>query len=110
MPRFLRPVRRGQYQVTPTPTIALKIAPHKLLAEKGVKRSELARQLGVWHREVRRILDPRVPNKAGRLRQALGRDAAVVVYDAAAKDRRIDAVGPTRPRPAPSRRSTARGR
>ena len=94
-------VRRGQYQVIPAPTIAPKIALHKVTAEKGIRRSELARRLGVWHKEVRRMFDPRVPTKIGRLRQALatlGHDATIVVYDTTTEDRLIASPGQRPPK------------
>ena len=63
---------RGQeYRVAPDATITLKAGLYQALKEQHLSIADLARRLGVDHREARRLLDPRHPTKLPRLRAAL---------------------------------------
>ncbi len=78
------PVKDGQRQVVPDPTVALKAAVYMVSREQGISAAELARRLGVDHKEARRLLDPRHASKAPRLAEALkamGHAVAMTVHD-----------------------------
>jgi antitoxin HicB len=80
--------RRGQHLVAPHPRTSLKIALATEAKRQGIRAAELARRLGVDHKEARRILDPRHPTTADRLAEALGAigvGVSVGVYDAASR-------------------------
>ncbi len=64
-PRRRRPV------VAPGVRIAAKAALYQAFRDAGVTKTELARRLGVDHREARRLLDPRHPSSLDRLAQAV---------------------------------------
>jgi antitoxin HicB len=53
------------------PTVALKVALYDAVREQGLTIADLARLLGVDHKEARRLLDPHHVSKLPRLRQAL---------------------------------------
>ena len=94
------PRGRGAYLVAPAPTIALKAAVYTRARERGVTAAELARALGVDHKEARRILDPRHATKLERLENALaamGMVTDMVFSDAAAAERVLSAPGYVRP-------------
>ena len=95
------PVRRNQFQVAPDATIALKAALHTILADRRFSAAELARRLGIDHKEARRILDPRHPTKLPRLAaalEALGHDMAVTVHDASRRERLLSSPVDVRPK------------
>lgn len=81
---------RGQYQVAPDPTIAAKVALHRIAREKGVTAAQLARQMQMDHKEARRMLDVEHRTKLPRLAEALsamGYEVAITVYDASKRER-----------------------
>ena len=83
-------VKRGQYQVAAEPTVALKAALYTINREKGITAAEMARRLGVDHKEVRRLLDPHHTSKLPRLKEALasvGYEVAIAVHDASKRER-----------------------
>ncbi len=89
-------VRRGQYQVAPDPTVALKAALHGVAREQSISASELGRRLRVDQKEARRLLDPRHPSKLPRLAEALrvlGHGVAITLYDASRRDRLLAVPG-----------------
>jgi antitoxin HicB len=74
--------RRGERLVSPPVGTILKAAVYLAMREDRVSKSELARQLDVHEREVRRWLDPTHPTKVPALERALaalGRRVAVEV-------------------------------
>jgi antitoxin HicB len=75
--------RRGEYQVAPTPTVALKLALLDAVDAQEETVSGIARRLDLDRKEVRRLLDPGFPSKTPRLveaLQALGRSVVVGSY------------------------------
>lgn len=77
---------RGQVVVCPDPVTALKAALHQALTAGGLRIADLARRLGISHRQASRLLDPRHGSTAERLTEALkalGKDVAISVRDAA---------------------------
>jgi antitoxin HicB len=89
-------VRAQEYQVAPDPAIALKAALYGAVKEQDISTSELARRLGVDHKEARRLLDPRHPSKLPRLSRALkslGHDVAIALYDASKRERLLTVPG-----------------
>ena len=64
-------VRSGQYQVAPEPMIALKAALYSAMREHGVTVAKLARELGIGHKEARRLLSPRHRSRLAGLQEAL---------------------------------------
>jgi antitoxin HicB len=84
--------RRGEYQVAPEPTVALKYALR--MATRGISApaATLANRLNIDHKEARRLLDPEFPSKVPRLSAALrafGLSTVVSVYDASKRERAI---------------------
>lgn len=78
------PVKRGQHQVAPDPTVALKVALHRIAAERGLSVADIARQLGISHSEARRLFDPFYLSKIDKLSNALaalGHGVAIAVHD-----------------------------
>lgn len=63
--------RRGRPVVAPGARIAAKVALYQAFREAGISKSELARRLGVDHREARRLLDPRHGSSLDRLDEAV---------------------------------------
>ncbi len=63
--------RRGRPVVAPGARIAAKAALYQAFRDAGVSKTELARRLGVDHREARRLLDPRHPSSLDRLDRAV---------------------------------------
>jgi len=66
-----RAAGRGEYQVAPDPTVAMKLALHEVVRDVKAPTAELARRLEIDEKEARRLLDPRFPSKAPRLAAAL---------------------------------------
>ncbi len=66
------PVGRGMHAVPLEPVLAYKAALYSALRRDGVSKSELARRLGVYEKDVRRLVDPRYRGaKVERLHAAL---------------------------------------
>jgi len=63
--------RAGQRLVAVPPAIAAKAALHMAMRDVGVTKAELARRLRLEHKEVRRMLDPRLQTKLPRIDDAL---------------------------------------
>lgn len=84
------PTARIQCQIAPDATVALKVALHKIVREKGVTAADLSRLLSIDHKEARRLLDPREHSKVPRLTEALaalGYSVTTAVYDASRQER-----------------------
>ncbi|MGE0120983.1 MAG: type II toxin-antitoxin system HicB family antitoxin [Dongiaceae bacterium] len=82
--------RRGDYSVAPDPTIALKTLLFAIVKASKISTSELARRLGVDHKEARRMLDPSHPTKFPRLQEALkslGHEVRIAWHDASRQER-----------------------
>lgn len=63
--------RRGEYQVSPPAETVAKAALYVAMREAGISKTDLARQLGVDEKEVRRLLDPHYGSKLPRIAQAI---------------------------------------
>jgi antitoxin HicB len=63
--------RRSEYVVSPPAETVAKAALYSALREAKVTKVELARQLGVDEKEVRRLLDPHYQSKLPRIAQAV---------------------------------------
>ena len=77
----------GQRLVSPPVQTALKAALHEAFRQGGMSQRGLARDLGIAESEVRRILNPEHPTKAGTLDDALrhlGKRITVTVQERAA--------------------------
>jgi antitoxin HicB len=98
--------RRGEYPVAPEPTVALKALLFAIVKARRISTAELARRLGVDHKEARRMLDPRHPTKFPRLQEALkslGHEIRIAWHDASRQQRLLKAPtegrrGPLRPK------------
>jgi antitoxin HicB len=94
------PPTRGEHQVAPEPTVALKVALNTVTKEARVSAAELARRLRVDHKEARRLLDPRHTSKLPRLADALsalGHEVKITVHDASKRERLL--TSPAEPTP-----------
>jgi len=63
--------RRREHLVSPPAETAAKAALYVAMREAGVSKTELARQLGVDEKEVRRMLDPHYGSKLPRISEAI---------------------------------------
>jgi len=63
--------RRGERLVAPPVEAVAKAALYVALRESRISKVELARQLGVDEKEVRRLLDPHYPSKIPRIAEAI---------------------------------------
>ncbi len=63
--------RRGEYAIAPPAETMAKAALHMAMSEAGITKVQLARQLGVDEKEVRRLLDPHYASKLPRIAQAI---------------------------------------
>jgi antitoxin HicB len=75
---------RGQHWVAPDPTMALKAALHSALRARGMTVADLARRLGIDHRQAARLLDPCAASKLTSLDaalSALGYGIAIEVHE-----------------------------
>lgn len=63
--------RRGEYRVAPPAETMAKAALYVAMREERVTNVQLAKQLGVDEKEVRRLLDPRYASKLPRIAQAV---------------------------------------
>ena len=74
--------RRGERPIGLPPETAAKAALYGVMRERGISKVQLARQMGINEKEVRRMLDPghatKVPRIAEALR-ALGRQLRIEV-------------------------------
>lgn len=64
-------VRRGEYLVAPPAETVAKAALYDAMKEAGITNVQLAKQLGVDEKEVRRLLDSRYGSKLPRIAQAI---------------------------------------
>ena len=64
-------VRRGEYWVAPPAGTMAKTALYVAMKEAGMTNVQLAKQLGVDEKEVRRLLDPHYGSKLPRIAQAI---------------------------------------
>ena len=64
-------VRRGEYSVAPPAETMAKAALYTAMREAGITKVQLARQLGIDEKEVRRLLDPHYASKLPRIAQAI---------------------------------------
>ncbi|MGH6931775.1 MAG: type II toxin-antitoxin system HicB family antitoxin [Dongiaceae bacterium] len=91
--------RRDEFRVAPEPTIALKALLISIVKARRISIAELARRLGVDHKEARRILDPRHPTKFPRLQEvlrSLGHQTWIAWHDASRQQRLLKAPGERR--------------
>ena len=63
--------RRSEYLISPPAETVAKAALYTALREAKVTKVELARQLGIDEKEVRRLLDPHYQSKLPRIAQAV---------------------------------------
>ena len=63
--------RRGEYLVAPPAETIAKAALYLAMREAGITNMQLAKQLGVDEKEVRRLLDPHYGSKLPRIAQAI---------------------------------------
>lgn len=64
-------VRRGEYLIAPTAETTAKAALFTTMKKAGITNVQLAKQLGVDEKEVRRLLDPHYRSKLSRIAQAI---------------------------------------
>lgn len=97
---FPSPPVRGEHQIAPEPTVALKVALNTIAKEARVSAAELARRLRVDHKEARRLLDPHHASKLPRLAEALnalGHEVKITVHDTSRRERLL--TSPAEPKP-----------
>ena len=63
--------RRGEYSVAPPAETVAKAALYMAMSEAGITKVQLAKQLGIDEKEVRRLLDPHYGSKLPRIAQAI---------------------------------------
>ena len=63
--------RRYEYSIAPPAETMAKAALYIAMSEAGITKVQLARQLGVDEKEVRRLLDPHYGSKLPRIAQAI---------------------------------------
>ena len=63
--------KRGEYSVAPPAETMAKAALYMAMSEAGITKVQLARQLGIDEKEVRRLLDPHYASKLPRIAQAI---------------------------------------
>ena len=64
-------LRDGEHWVRPPVETVAKAALYDSMRARGTSKSDLARQLGLDEKEVRRMLDPHYPSKLPRLAEAV---------------------------------------
>lgn len=64
-------IRRGEYSVAPPAETVAKAALYMAMSEAGITKVQLAKQLGIDEKEVRRLLDPHYGSKLPRIAQAI---------------------------------------
>ena len=62
---------RGEYSAAPPAETMAKAALYMAMSEAGITKVQLARQLGIDEKEVRRLLDPHYASKLPRIAQAI---------------------------------------
>jgi antitoxin HicB len=63
--------RREEYSVAPPAETMAKAALYMAMSEAGITKVQLAKQLGIDEKEVRRLLDPHYASKLPRIAQAI---------------------------------------
>jgi antitoxin HicB len=63
--------RRGEYSIAPPAETMAKAALYMAMSEAGITKVQLARQLGIDEKEVRRLLDPHYASKLPCIAQAI---------------------------------------
>ena len=63
--------RRGEFSVAPPAETMAKAALYMAMSEAGITKVQLAKQLGIDEKEVRRLLDPHYGSKLPRIAQAI---------------------------------------
>lgn len=63
--------KRGERMVAPPAETIAKAALYTAMSEAGISKIQLARQLGVDEKEVRRLLDPHYGSKLPRIAEAI---------------------------------------
>ena len=63
--------KRNERMVSPPAETVAKAALYVAMREAGITKTQLARQLGVDEKEVRRLLDPRYGSKLPRIAEAI---------------------------------------
>lgn len=63
--------RRGEYSVAPPAETMAKAALYIAMSEAGITKVQLAKQMGIDEKEVRRLLDPHYGSKLPRIAQAI---------------------------------------
>ena len=63
--------RRGEHLVAPPAETMAKAALYVAMREAGITKVQLAKQLGVDEKEVRRLLDPHYGSKLPRIAEAI---------------------------------------
>ena len=63
--------KRGEHMVAPPAETVAKAALYTAMREAGISKIQLARQLGVDEKEVRRLLDPHYGSKLPRIAEAI---------------------------------------
>ncbi len=94
------PVKHGQRQVAPEPTVALKAALHRIAAERGLSVADVARQLGISHPEARRLFDPFYHYKIDNLSNplaSLGHVVTIAVHDGNARPAKLGGAAKVAP-------------
>lgn len=64
--------KRSEHMVAPPAETVAKAALYSAMREAGISKMQLARQLGVDEKEVRRLLDPHYGSKLPRIAEAIG--------------------------------------
>ena len=63
--------KRGEHLIAPPAETLAKVALYVAMREAGISKMQLAKQLGVDEKEVRRLLDPHYRSKLPRLAHAI---------------------------------------
>ena len=63
--------RRREYSIAPPAETMAKAALYTAMSEAGITKVQLAKQLGIDEKEVRRLLDPHYSSKLPRIAQAI---------------------------------------
>ncbi len=71
--KFPKPSRpkRGEHVIVPAAEMVAKAALYVAMQEAGMTKMQLAKQLGIDEKEVRRLLDPHYGSKLPRIAQAI---------------------------------------
>ncbi len=63
--------KRGEHLISPPAETMAKAALYVAMREAGISKTQLAKQLGIDEKEVRRLLDPHYHSKLPRIAQAI---------------------------------------